>query len=1072
MPAQVSACGGGREGRMAHTAMALGGLPPAALDLGSLDAVLFDLDGVLTDTASLHFTAWTEVFNSFFRTRAAQGEAPAVFGVSDYVRLVDGQLRLDGVRNVLADRNLVIEAGHSDDAPGDASVWAIANAKEKRFAELLEREGPRPFVSSIDLVNRLRAAGILVGVVSASHHCGDILAAADIADLFDAVVDGRAAAAMTLVGKPAPDTFLEATHRLGTSPARTAIFEDAASGVAAGRRGNFALVVGVNRREVASDLKGAGADIVVGDLGEVMLRGLGPAADGWHLLDEGSDPEHEGVREALYGLGNGYLATRGARTYAKDDSIHYPGTYFAGVYDRLASSIAGTMVEEEAIVNAPNWLPLTFGADDGSVIGTEGVKVLGHRVRLDLRRGLLERRYEVTDGEKRTSVLERRIVSMADPHLAALEVTLIPENWSGTITVRAGLDGTVTDSETVEERLLTNRHLEIIATGEEPSTGFWLAARTLQSRIVLAEAARVHIAGVQTQRRHVSTETSVAHHFLAQVAEQGRVTIEKVVAFHTSRDHAISEPIAAARAAACRAPTFEELLTEHVEAWERLWCRADVELDDEHHEVQAIIRFHLFHVLQVTSPHVEAHDGGIPARGLHGEGYLGHIFWDELFVFPLLNLRFPDVARALLAYRSRRLGAARGAAADAHHDGAMYPWQSGSDGRDETPQVLFNARSDRWVPDRSRYQRHVGLAVAYNVWQYWQATADHRYLIDHGAEVVLEVARHFASLAIFDESLERFRIRGVMGPDEFHDGYPWSDKPGVDDNAYTNVMTAWLLARSIELADFLERSGNQELLERVGCTEAELARFDRLSRRLFVPFVPFSDGVMAQFDGFERLEPIDLEAYRVRYGNIGRLDLILEAEGDTVRRYQVAKQPDTLMLLYLLSAEELRAVLERLGYALSPGAIRRTVQYYEARVTHGSSLSEVVHAWVAARVDRPSSWRHFTQAISLDLHDTQGGTTREGIHLGAMAGTVDLLERCYSGLEIRADALWLNPCLPEELGRLSLVLVYRGHCLSVDIDQHEVRIGVEGMPTVPATILIQGEPHLLQPGSRIVQTLK
>lgn len=165
-------------------------------------------------------------------------------------------------------------------------------------------------------------------------------------------------------------------------------------------------------------------------------------------------------------------------------------------------------------------------------------------------------------------------------------------------------------------------------------------------------------------------------------------------------------------------------------------------------------------------------------------------------------------------------------------------------------------------------------------------------------------------------------------------------------------------------------------------------------------------------------------------------------------------------LLYLLSAEELRAVMERLGYALSPEAIRRTVQYYDTRVTHGSSLSEVVNAWVAARVDRPSSWRHFTQAASLGLHDTQGGTTREGI------------ERCYSGLEIRADALWLNPFLPDELGRLSLVLVYRGHCLSVDIDQHEVRIGVEGMPTVPATILIQGEPHLLQPGSHIIQTLK
>jgi trehalose/maltose hydrolase-like predicted phosphorylase len=839
--------------------------------------------------------------------------------------------------------------------------------------------------------------------------------------------------------------------------------------VTAGRRGDFAVVIGVNRRDVASALEGAGADLVVRDLGEVVLQGLGPATDGWHLFDDGSDPEQEGVREALYGLGNGYIATRGACTYARDDSIHYPGTYFAGVYDRQASSIDGTVVEEETIVNAPNWLPLTFRADGGSNVDTGGVLVSGHRLRLDLRRGLLERRYEVHQGDKRTSVLERRIVSMADPHLAAVEVTVVAENWSGTIDLVSGLDGEVTDSETVEERLLANRHLEVVAKGEERPSLIWLAARTLQSGIVLAEAARSHVTGEQVERHTVSTESSVAHHFAAQIAEQGRVTIEKVVAFHTSRDHAISEPTSAARGAARRAPAFDELLTRHVEAWERLWRRADVDFDDEHHEFQAIIRFHLFHVLQVTSPHVEAQDSGIPARGLHGEGYLGHIFWDELFVFPLLNLRFPDVARALLTYRSRRLGAARRAAAESHFGGAMYPWQSGSDGRDETPHVLFNARSAHWMPDDSRYQRHVGLAVAYNAWQYWQATADHRYLIDHGAEVMLEVARHFASRATLDTSLGKFRIRGVMGPDEFHDGYPGSDKPGIDDNAYTNVMTAWLLARSIELADFLVRSGNQEVLERVDCGATELAHFDRLSRSIFVPF---SDGIMAQFDGFERLEPIDLEAYRTRYGNIGRLDLILEAEGDTVRRYQVAKQPDTLMLLYLLSAEELRTVLERLGYSLSPEAIRRTVQYYEGRVTHGSSLSQVVHAWVAARVDRPSSWRHFAQAVSLDLHDTQGGTTREGIHLGAMAGTVDLLERCYSGLETRADALWLNPCLPAELARLSLVLVYRGHSLSVHIDQHEVRIGVEGMPSSPATIVIQGEPHLLQPGSRIVQALK
>jgi alpha,alpha-trehalase len=207
--------------------MSFGESPPAALDLASLDAVLFDLDGVLTDTASLHAEAWAEVFNALFRSLASPGTTPSVFGEADYVRLVDGQLRLDGVRNVLADRRLSIEAGNSDDAAGAATIWGVANAKDERFAKLLAREGPRPFASSIGFVNRLREAGVLTGVVSASHHCGEILAAAGITDHFDAVVDGRAAAAMSLAGKPAPDTFLEAACRLGANPCRTVVIEDA-----------------------------------------------------------------------------------------------------------------------------------------------------------------------------------------------------------------------------------------------------------------------------------------------------------------------------------------------------------------------------------------------------------------------------------------------------------------------------------------------------------------------------------------------------------------------------------------------------------------------------------------------------------------------------------------------------------------------------------------------------------------------------------------------------------------------------------------------------------------------------
>ena len=345
-------------------------------------------------------------------------------------------------------------------------------------------------------------------------------------------------------------------------------------------------------------------------------------------------------------------------------------------------------------------------------------------------------------------------------------------------------------------------------------------------------------------------------------------------------------------------------------------------------------------------------------------------------------------------------------------------------------------------------------------------TGDLEQLFGPGMEVIVEIARYFADLARFDASRGRYRIQGVMGPDEFHDGYPWRSEPGLDDNAYTNVMVAWLLERSIELVQLARRSGETECLERIGFDPAELDRFEEVSRGLHVPFM---GDVIAQFDGYQRLEPIDLEGYRARYGNIARLDLLLEAEGDAVRRYQVGKQPDVLMLLYLFSAEELRGLLGRLGYTFDAEAMRRTVEFYRARVVHGSSLSRVVHAWITARLDRKASWAFLCEALSSDLVDLNRGTTREGIHLGSMAGTVDILSRCYAGLETRSGALWLNPALPDELESLAFGLRYRGLQLDLRITHDLIEVEALQGAAGPITLLIKGEPHSLHAGERVIE---
>jgi trehalose/maltose hydrolase-like predicted phosphorylase len=790
--------------------------------------------------------------------------------------------------------------------------------------------------------------------------------------------------------------------------------------------------------------------------------------DRWLLVYDGFDPAAEGLREALCTLGNGYFASRGAAPEASADDVHYPGTYVAGCYDRLVTEIAGREVENEDLVNVPNWLPLAFRAEGGEWFAPGAAELLAYRQELDLRCGVLSRRLRFADGQGRvTAVSQRRIVDMDDPHLAGLETTFTAENWSGRLEVRSALDGTVTNAGVERYRKLNGEHLVPVATGTTGEDGIWLQAETVSSKIRIALAARTRVlrdGQPGTTRRRTWRQRGRITHELTVDLEQGRpVTVEKVVTLFTSRDPAVAECGLAARERLARAGGFDQLMQRHVLAWDQLWRRCRLDIRDGVGETALTLDLHLFHLLQTLSPHTADLDVGVPARGLHGEAYRGHVFWDELFVFPILNLRFPEVTRALLRYRHRRLPAARLAAAEAGYQGAMYPWQSGSDGREETQRLHLNPRSGRWLPDHSHLQRHVGIAVAYNVWQYYQATGDLAFLSEHGAEMLLEIARFWASAATYNRAVHRYEIRGVMGPDEYHDAYPDAERPGLDNNAYTNVMATWVLLRALDVLELLPEPRRVELSERLGLRREELARWQDITRKMRVPF---HDGdIISQFEGYDRLEELDWQGFRRRHGNIRRLDRLLEAEGDSTNRYKASKQADVLMLFYLLSADELRALLERLGYRLGPAALLRTVDHYLRRTSHGSTLSGVVHAWVLARSDRARSWEFFSEALASDLHDIQGGTTREAIHLGAMAGTLDLAQRCYTGMETRDDVLWLHPALPAELRSLDMEIRYRGHWgIRVQVTHDHLRVSLPPSEGAPIQVGVRGEVVLVEPG--------
>jgi trehalose/maltose hydrolase-like predicted phosphorylase len=395
----------------------------------------------------------------------------------------------------------------------------------------------------------------------------------------------------------------------------------------------------------------------------------------------------------------------------------------------------------------------------------------------------------------------------------------------------------------------------------------------------------------------------------------------------------------------------------------------------------------------------------------------------------------------------------------------MFPWQSGSDGTEETQRVHLNPLSGRWEPDLSRNQRHVGAAIFHNVWHYFLATRDVGFLTDYGAELMLEIARFWASIAHFSPERGRYEIHGVMGPDEFHERYPGAAEGGLRNNAYTNVMVAWLCQVAHEVLPLLPASRAEALRGKLGLGDEELCNWEDMSRRMFVPF--HGDGIISQFEGYEELEELDWDAYREKYGNIQRLDRILRAEGDDPNRYKIAKQADTVMLFFLFSSDELRRLFDRLGYPYGPDTAPKNVGYYDRRTSHGSTLSFVTHAGALAPLDLESSWERFLVALESDVGDVQGGTTKEGIHMGVMSGTLDLVQRCYAGTQIRDGVLRFDPRLPGPLEGLSFSMQFEGTPIHVMLADGRVTVTAhpEGVSR-PIKVAVGDDVREVCPGER------
>lgn len=831
------------------------------------------------------------------------------------------------------------------------------------------------------------------------------------------------------------------------------------------------LVVGQGERETAAHYRLDSMEEVNGFLSWLALNFK--EGNTWSLVFDDFSPESEKHRETLCALGNGYFVTRGALAQAAPGEIHYPGTYLAGGYNRVSTKVGDQEVVNEELFNLPNWLNFNFRIEGGKWFDLNRVDILFHRQELDMEKGVLHRTIRFRDEFSReTRITERRLVSMADMHLAALEMVLTPVNYLATVEVKSVLDAHVKNEGVERYKGLNNCHLIPITEGESSNNSILLLTRTSQSRLNIVLTARTELyksgqpAGFQ--RELIRKKGYIEHRFKGEIHHNEPLHIEKTISLFTSRDHGISECASDAATTLHATGGFEELYKRQALEWQHIWRRFEIKLglaNPKHdYPTRRILRLYTFHLLQTVSKYSIDLDIGMPSRGWHGEAYRGHVFWDELIIFPFLNYRMPQITRSLIFYRYRRLFEARQAAAAIGCKGAMYPWQSGSNGREEGQRLHYNPRSRRWIRDNTWLQRHINAAIVYNIHQYFQVSGDLSFMAFYGAELILEIANFFSTLATWNPEIERYEILGVVGPDEYHDQYPDAKVPGINNNSYTNIMAVFVMIKALELQNILPETRMRELYDDLHIEKTDLTRWESISRKMRVVF--HGDSIISQFEGYDDLLEFDWDGYRRKYKNIQRLDRILEAEGDSVNRYKISKQADVLMLFYLFSSEELSALLNRLGYGnqFEYETIPHNISYYMERTCNGSSLSRVIDSWVRARSDREASWDRFLKALQVDIADIQGGTTPEGIHLGAMAGCSDIIQRCYTGLETRDDILFLNPRLPEELKSIKLHIRYRCVWLDLHIRQKQMTIKSFACRAGPIKINVCGKVFSFEPG--------
>ncbi len=724
---------------------------------------------------------------------------------------------------------------------------------------------------------------------------------------------------------------------------------------------------------------------------------LHPSADpGWCIRERRHSPGREPAVEARFTVANGMLAIRGS--LEENSRPSYPRIFVAGLFDELDAD-----PPIPALVPAPDWLGV--GITHNGVLLRPGARGVSGDVRLlDLRRGALWREWQYRDESGALIRMRTLRFASAVHRSVAVHVFEVTADHSTVVSV---------EEFPVPPELRLTR---IAAKG--PLTVWETTNRKHQLAV-----ARVALLDDGQGNPPLVIESDWPEHLPLKLEAGRPVMLARIVAMVPATDGADPSERALATLRHARDLGVRALFAEHVREWERRWELSDVQIAGDE-AAQRALRFAIYHLISAANPEDEWVSVG--ARGLTGEAYWGHVFWDtDIFLMPFYSLTWPQAARAMLMYRYRGLPAAREKAARFGYRGALYAWEAAEGGEEATPEFVIGPRGTRIEIKTGTEEHHISADVAYAAWQYWQIICDDAFLRDAGAAIILETARFWASRAVSGQD-GRFHIRRVIGPDEYHED--------VDDNAYTNVLAQWNLRRARDVAGLLRRRWPErwnELRREMKITAAELRAWGRIAAGLAVS-VDLTTGVLEQFAGYFDLDPINLADYEPR---TQPMDVLLGRE--VTQRSQVIKQADVLMLLVLLWE----------GFGSQQR--RANFRYYEPRSGHGSSLSPAIHALLSARLgDLTLARRYFRQAAAIDLDDTMGNAAA-GIHMATQGGLWQAAIFGFAGLHIGQDGLRINPNLPPDWSSLAFRALWRGR---------RVHISISGVPRQVTAALEEGTP--------------